>query len=68
MLVLTRRVFEGVIIRDKAGRLVGKVSVAEIGKNRVRIGFDFEKDYEIQRSEVDVEKQAKAAGRQDAVA
>ena len=50
MLVLTRYPDESVEIRHN-GQLIGRVMVVETDGYKVRLGFDFEKEYVIWRPE-----------------
>lgn len=54
MLVLARRSYESVVVGDPAGRIehMLKVTVLEIGKGRVRLGFDIGGDVPVNRLEV----------------
>jgi len=54
MLVLSRRNCESVIVGDPSGRIepMLKVTVLEIGRGRVRLGFDVAADVPVHRSEV----------------
>jgi carbon storage regulator CsrA len=54
MLVLSRRSCESVIVGDPGNRIepMLKVTVLEIGKGRVRLGFDVAADVPVHRSEV----------------
>jgi carbon storage regulator CsrA len=54
MLVLSRRNSESVVVGDPAGRddQLLKVTVVEIGRGRVRLGFEVADDIPINRWEV----------------
>lgn len=67
MLVLTRREGETVIIRDKASGLeVGRVKVAWIRGDRIRIGFEFPRSLAVNREEVDQKIQAELIAQEQA--
>ena len=53
MLVITRKIGEGIILAEDT-----KITILEVGKDRVRIGIDAPKDVKIVREELfDTEKQ-----------
>jgi carbon storage regulator CsrA len=54
MLVLSRKNSESVVVGDPAGRVeeMLKVTVVEIGRGRVRLGFEVADNISINRSEV----------------
>ena len=62
MLCLTRWSGEWVVIRDSAGHIIGQVGVLRTKKGRVRLGFDFPEGFEINRSELDLEKYPEVKG------
>lgn len=47
MLVITRKLGEGIVLSDEI-----KISVLEVGKDRVRLGIDAPKDVKIVREEL----------------
>ncbi len=50
MLVLSRHQFERFIIRDRDGdSTVVEITICEIGHNRVRVGFDADRRFSIER-------------------
>lgn len=53
MLVLSRKLYERVLIYSPNGELLGTVSVVDIDRGKVRIGFDLPRDHNIVRSEID---------------
>lgn len=54
MLILSRKNYESVIVGDPAGRVeeMLKVTVLEIGRGRVRLGFDVADGIPVNRWEV----------------
>jgi len=54
MLVLARRSCESVVVGDPGGRIeqMLKITVLEIGKGRVRLGFEVADDVPVNRWEV----------------
>lgn len=54
MLILSRKSCESVVVGDPAGRIeqLLKVTVVEIGRGRVRLGFEVADDIPVNRWEV----------------
>jgi sRNA-binding carbon storage regulator CsrA len=60
MLVLRRAAEEVITIRDPQGNLLGTVTVCDLDRDRVRLGFVFPRDYRIDRQEIDDRRMAGA--------
>lgn len=56
MLVITRREGEEVVIRDRDGGQIGIVRVVSIKGDRIRLAFDFPREIEVNRRELDDQK------------
>lgn len=52
MLILTRRINEGVVIVDSDNNILAKIAVVKIDKNQVKLGIDTPVCNEAYRSEL----------------
>lgn len=62
MLVLMRKPGEEVVLRDRDGQEIGNIRIVNVRGDKVRVAFDFPREIDIHRREVDqrIQEEAKS--------